>query len=104
MRTIRIAAALLLLAPYAIAQTQAERPDSPAPQATASFEARESWCQKYAEWFVERTPPANVAPSDVAPTRRFEVEFNSCKLDPQRYERDTLAELTHEDEASSQSG
>jgi len=103
-RTFLIAAALLLAAPQAFAQAEAERPATPAPQATASFEAREDWCAKYAQWYVARTPAANVAPSDVAPTHRFEVEFNSCKLDPQSYERDTLAEVTREDEASSQSG
>ena len=32
------------------------------------------------------------APSDVRDTQRIEVEINSCKLDPQDYERDTRAE------------
>jgi hypothetical protein len=68
--------------------------------ATASFETREDWCQKYASWFVAAAPSAaGAAPADVAPTHRFEVEFNTCKLDPRQYERDTLAELAENAEA-----
>jgi hypothetical protein len=78
----------------AMAQTQTQqRPVEAAPAATAAFEQRESWCQKYASWFVERTPVVGASPTDVRPTQRVENEINYCKLDPRQYERETLAEL-----------
>ncbi len=77
----------------ALAQAENKRPIAPAPIAAAPFEAREAWCQDYVAWFVGETPAARPAPADVRPTHRLEVEFNSCKLDPQQYERETLAEL-----------
>lgn len=89
--------ATLLLAAVsttALAQTQSEqRPAEAAPAATASFEQRESWCQKYASWFVQRSPTVGATPADVRPTQRVENEINYCKLDPREYERETLAEL-----------
>lgn len=97
MRILIVFLALALSVPTALAQTPAERPETRAPAASASFEARETWCQRYAAWYVQHTP-ATAAPSDVSPTHRFEVEFNSCKLDPQQYERDTLAEIAQADE------
>lgn len=78
----------------AIAQTEPTRPALPAPQATASFDQREAWCQKYAAWYVDRVPESRTNPSaDVRGTQRMENEINYCKLDPQEYERQTLAEL-----------
>jgi hypothetical protein len=84
---------IAMFATTALAQEAPERPSEAAPQATASFEAREAWCLDYAHWFVATTPAPEVHPADVAPNHRFEVELNSCKLDPQAYERDTLAEI-----------
>ena len=72
-----------------------QRPALPAPAASASFEARETWCEQYAAWLVAQTPQQGPLPADVRPTQRFEVEFNSCKPDPREYERQTLAELAH---------
>ncbi len=77
----------------AFAQADDKRPAAPAPGAAAAFEAREAWCQDYVAWFIGETPAARPAPADVRPTHRLEVELNSCKLDPQEYERDTLAEI-----------
>lgn len=78
----------------ALAQTPATRPENPAPQATAPFEQREDWCQKYAAWYVARSPEqATQAPDATRPTQRIENEINYCKLDPREYERQTLAEL-----------
>lgn len=89
--------ALIFCTPAAFAQTLPERPSTPAPTAAASFEARETWCEQYANWFVANTPaPAEAASAppaaDVRATHEFEVEFNSCKLDPREYERQTHAE------------
>ena len=97
MRALMISAALLA-APAAFAQTdvQPSRPDDPPPAATASFDQRESWCEQYTAWFIASTPPqatiAQAAPSDVNVSHEYEVEFNSCKLDPREYERQTHAE------------
>jgi hypothetical protein len=95
MRAIIFAAALMV-SPAALAQEPPARPDTPAPTSSASFEQREAWCEAYVSWFVASTPPpaqtAEAAPFDVEPGHRQDVEFNSCKLDPQEYERQTQAE------------
>lgn len=92
-------ALLVASAPAALAQTTLpERPSTPAPTAAASFEARETWCEQYANWYIASTPApaeaASAAPpaADVRATHEFEVEFNSCKIDPREYERQTHAE------------
>ena len=82
----------IALAAGAYAHDAPKRPETPAPAATAAFEARESWCQIYTTWFVGVAPAARPEPADVRPNHRLEVEFNSCKLDPQAYERETRAE------------
>lgn len=93
MRGLIIIAALVATAPMALAQTRTERPDTQPPSAAEAFETREAWCQQYAAWFVEHTPTSNSPATGVSPTHRYEVEFNSCKLDPRQYERDTRAEI-----------
>jgi hypothetical protein len=95
MRLLLIAAALALTPPAIAQMVQAtpERPAEVAPAATASFDLRDGWCQKYAAWFVARLPAEGAAPSDVRATQRIENEMNSCKPDPQEYERQTTAEL-----------
>jgi hypothetical protein len=81
----------------AFAQVPPSRPALPAPEATAPFEAREDWCQKYAAWYVSNAPATRTNPSaDVRSTQRIENEINYCKLDPKEYERQTLAELAQE--------
>jgi hypothetical protein len=81
----------------AIAQAPPSRPALPPPEATAPFEAREDWCQKYAAWYVSRAPSTLTNPSaDVRGTQRIENEINYCKLDPKEYERQTLAELAQQ--------
>lgn len=49
---------------------------------------------KYAEWFVAQTPLQHQRmPADARPTARLENELTYCKVDPQQYERETVAEL-----------
>lgn len=86
--------AAVLAAPAALAQEPAPtKPLTPPPAASASFEQREMWCNEYAAWFVAGTPGSTApAPADVRPSHEFEVEFSSCKIDPQQYEHDTREE------------
>jgi hypothetical protein len=93
MRKAAIAALALFAASSATAQTAPQRPETTPPAATAAFELREQWCQRYAEWYVSRLPAQPALPADVRPTHLIEVELNYCILDPQQYERQTLAEL-----------
>jgi hypothetical protein len=69
------------------------RPTAPAPPRTAPYETRAAWSERYVAWFLAQTPVAIALPDDVEPTHRYEVEFNSCVRDPQRYERMTREEL-----------
>ena len=93
MRTAILTAAVLV-APSASAQEATMKPSTPPPSASASFEQREAWCENYATWFVASTPTAASAqaPADVRQSHEFEVEFSSCKIDPQQYEHDTREE------------
>jgi|CXWL01.1.fsa_nt_gi hypothetical protein len=94
MRSHIIAAILLISAPIAVAQTRApERPLNAPPAASANFEQRDTWCQRYAAWYVSRVPDAAPLPSDVRPTHRLETEVQYCQRDPREYERLTIAEL-----------
>lgn len=81
----------LCAANAAFAQEPPQRPEAPPPAAAAPFAQREAWCQQFAAWFVASTPQTP-APPDVRDGHEFQIEFNSCKLDPQRYERDTRTE------------
>lgn len=93
MRSPIIAAFLLASAPAALAQEVIAPPAEEAPAAAAPIEERANWCDKYATWLVAITPAPNApAPADVRQSQRLEVEMNSCKVDPQLYERDTRAE------------
>jgi hypothetical protein len=94
MRTHIIAAFLLAYAGSAAAQEVVAPPAEPAPAATAPLDERATWCDAYTTWFVAITDvaPQVVAPPDVRPTQRAEVELNACKLDPQDYERVTRAD------------
>ena len=91
MRALVIATFLIAAASAAVAQ-EAARPAAPAPAASASFDQREAWCQKYASWLVAETEQQGLTPADVRATQRVETELNSCKPDPQMYERETRAE------------
>lgn len=68
-------------------------PDGP-PSAFAPFAVREAWCQKYSFWVVSELNYGVMAPAESRPTQQFENEFNSCKLDPEEYERQTRAEAS----------
>jgi hypothetical protein len=86
----------------ALAQTQTpQRPVEAAPASTASIEARDEWCRKYASWFADQASSPTTRASDLRPTHLVETEINYCKLDPQEYERETVAEITRAAEASS---
>ena len=82
----------IFLAGAPLAEAQ-ERPQTPAPQASAPFDERESWCREFAAWIVTRMPEETPHPSDVRPTQRMETELNYCKIDPRAYERQALSEL-----------
>lgn len=96
MRTHILAAFVLVYASAASAQDVISPPEQPAPAATVPFEERAQWCDSYATWLVAITDVSaatqRAAPADVRASQRIEVEINSCKLDPQDYERDTRAE------------
>ena len=64
-----------------------------APAASAAFKKRESWCEGYVSRLIAGTPDRGSLPLDLRPTHRFETEFNSCKLNPQQYEAETLGEI-----------
>jgi hypothetical protein len=96
MRTHIIAVFLLACTPAALAQDVIAPPAYEAPAATAAIEERATWCDQYATWLIAITPaPRGAAPADVRSSQHLEVEMNSCKLDPQQYERETRAEADH---------
>lgn len=94
MRTHIIAAFLMACAPAALAQEVIAPPAEEAPMASAPIEERATWCDKYATWLVAITSDgrAMAVPSDVRQSQHLEVEMNSCKINPQLYERETRAE------------
>lgn len=93
MRTHIIAAFLLACAPAALAQEVIAPPAEEAPAAAAPIEERANWCDRYATWLVAITVNESAsAPADVRDSQHLQVEMNSCKVDPQMYERDTRAE------------
>lgn len=69
------------------------RPLDTAPPRTAPYEQRAEWSERYVTWYLSQMPLVEGSASDIDPTHRYEVEFNSCVLDPQEYERDTQFEL-----------
>jgi hypothetical protein len=72
------------------------RPSDPAPPAYASYEERANWSERYVSWFLTQSRPQGAMPIDIDPSHRYQVEFNSCVLDPQAYEHDTQSELSPE--------
>lgn len=91
-----IIAAFLLSAPVAWAQDVVAPPEEAAPTAAAPLDERAEWCNDYASWLVAMTSTtARAAPPDGREGQHLEVELNSCKLDPQQYERETRAEADH---------
>lgn len=96
MRALLFAAALLVLTSAAIANLSnamanpaAQRPSAAPPAASAQFDVRAAWCEQYVDWLISHEPRPNALPTDVRPTHLFEIEFNSCKPNPQQYERET---------------
>jgi hypothetical protein len=72
------------------------RPTDPAPPRSAPYETRADWSERYVRWFLAQTPVSLTLPADIEPTHLYEVEFNSCVRDPQRYEKMTTEELSDE--------
>lgn len=64
-----------------------------APQRSASFEQRAAWSEPYVTWFIEQVDEQASWAADVSATHRYQVEFNSCAIDPEAYERQTRQEL-----------
>lgn len=85
-------AGLMLASASASATPDVSPPTVAPPAATAPVAQRQAWCEQYVAWFVTNTPHPAPLPPDVRPTHLFEIEFNSCKLDPQTYERETHAQ------------
>lgn len=73
--------------------TRVSNAEQASPASTAAFDQREAWCLDYTEWFIAQLPDEGTPAADVRPTQRVETEFNSCKLDPQEYERLTRTEV-----------
>jgi len=84
---------IFLAAAHGVRAQDTAEPQTPAPQASAPYEARETWCAAYAARVIESTPEEGVRPEDVRATHRMQIELNDCKRDPQTYERQTQAEL-----------
>lgn len=72
------------------------RPIDYAPPKTASFEERADWSERYVRWYLGQIETQGALPSDVQPTHLYQVEFQSCVLDPQLYEQQTQQELAAE--------
>jgi hypothetical protein len=71
------------------------------PAATDSIEQRREFAMSYVAWFLsQQSVSATSAPPDIRATHRWEIEFNSCVLDPVRYVADTRYELSLTDRAS----
>src|SRR5262245_41060432 len=94
MRIQIIAAFAAISVATAFAQTTPQRPTDPAPQLTAPIEQREAWCARYTPWVVAHMPQEAAQATEARTTHRDEVELNSCTLDPQEYERVTIAEVS----------
>lgn len=70
------------------------RPSDSAPPASAPYEERADWSERYVAWFLAQTPSLRNLPPDVDDTHRYQVEFNSCVRNPRAYERHTQEELS----------
>jgi hypothetical protein len=66
------------------------RPIEHAPPADAPYDERAAWAERYIAWYLMHAP----SPPEVDRDHLYQVEFNTCVLDPQEYERDTQVELS----------
>jgi hypothetical protein len=82
------------VAPNGLLETPPQALPDGAPAVSAPFSVREAWCQKYAFWVVSQLYDGVRTSAEARPTQQFENEFNSCKLDPEEYERQTRAETS----------
>jgi len=72
------------------------RPTARAPVRTASCKKRTQWSEEYVGWVMDRMLRQGPLPTDVHSTHDYEVEFNSCVLDPRGYETQTQGEFDYE--------
>ncbi len=89
MRTLIVAAFTLASSQVASAQEVIAPPVETAPAATAPVEERTTWCDAYATWLIAIE---GFDASDAQQSQHLQVELNSCRIDPQQYERETRAE------------
>ena len=89
MRTLIVAASALAIGQTAVAQEVIALPAEPAPAANASAEERTTWCDAYATWLIAMD---ETSASDAQRSQHLQVELNSCRIDPQQYERETRAD------------
>mgnify|MGYP001204077355 CR=1 FL=1 len=89
MRTLILAAFTLACSHAAFAQEVIAPPAEPAPAANASADERTTWCEEYATWLLAMTENAA---SEAQQSQHPQVELNSCRIDPQQYERETRAQ------------
>lgn len=69
------------------------RPFESAPSKSASYFDRADWSTRYVSWYLGQIEADDPSPADVRSTHLYQVEFNSCLLDPQLYEQQTQQEL-----------
>ncbi len=69
------------------------RPIDEAPSRSADYDERAAWSARYVAWFIEQMDEQASWASDVSATHRYEIEFNSCVMDPYAYEQQTAQEL-----------
>lgn len=87
-RAVSLLAALTVAAP-SFAQEFTRPEPATAPAAAAQYDDRANWCDRYVSWFLSVAPAAEGKPADIRATHQYEVEFNSCILNPQEYEQQT---------------
>ena len=74
-------------------ETYVARPFESAPSRSASYFDRADWSARYVSWFLQQIDVDGPVRADVSATHLYQIEFNSCLLDPQLYEQQTQEEL-----------
>lgn len=72
------------------------RPIAYAPPKSAPYEERAEWSERYVRWYLGQVETSGALPKDVMPTHLYQVEFQSCVMDPELYEQQTQQELAAE--------
>ena len=69
------------------------RPFESPPSKSASYFDRADWSARYVSWYLQQIDVEGLERADINATHLYQVEFNSCLLDPQLYEQQTQQEL-----------